>query len=173
LVQVAWSLVDRASSHLTKRIDLFFQLLAHWHQVSCQAVLEPLIDDPFTLTEGRLKRTIENMAQKVVITDDLDGSGDATTVSFSFEGRSFEIDLSKKNRGELERALKPYVTAARRAGGHRRRGRPISTGRKGRNGRANAPNPAVVREWAVKQRIPVSARGRISGDVLERYLSAH
>jgi hypothetical protein len=115
------------------------------------------------------------MAQRVVVTDDLDGVGEATTVSFSFEGQHLEIDLSKRNRAAFEKALKPYLDVARRAGTSRGRSRHGMTSRKSSNGRrpAHHPDPAVVREWAAKNRLPVSTRGRISTDLLEQYLAAH
>jgi Lsr2 len=113
------------------------------------------------------------MAQRVVVTDDLDGVGEATTVAFSFEGQHLEIDLSKRNRAAFEKALRPYLEAARRTGTSRGGSRPAS--RKSSNGRrgAHRTDPAVVREWAAKNRLPVSARGRISTDILEQYLAAH
>jgi Lsr2 len=115
------------------------------------------------------------MAQRVVVTDDLDGVGEATTVSFSFEGQHLEIDLSKKNRAAFEKVLKPYLAAARRAGAGRGRSRHGVTSRKSSNGRRSAhrPDPAAVREWAAKNRLPVSTRGRISTDLIEQYLAAH
>jgi Lsr2 len=45
--------------------------------------------------------------------DDLDGGNAERTVAFSLGGRSFEINLSKKNINALERALAPYISAAR------------------------------------------------------------
>ena len=48
----------------------------------------------------------------VIITDDLDGSGNAETVSFGFGGVTYEIDLGKKNRARLEKALAPFIEAA-------------------------------------------------------------
>ena len=53
----------------------------------------------------------------VIITDDLDGSADAQTVSFGFDGTNYEVDLGAKNRAKLEKALQPFVAAARRAHG--------------------------------------------------------
>ena len=44
-----------------------------------------------------------SMAKTVVTTDDIDGSPNAETVTFSFEGRNFEIDLSKKSRSALRK----------------------------------------------------------------------
>jgi hypothetical protein len=55
------------------------------------------------------------MAQATVtyLTDDLDGSDADETVKFALDGRTYEIDLNKKNATALRRALKPYVDAGR------------------------------------------------------------
>src|SRR2546429_6996974 len=57
----------------------------------------------------------------VIITDDLDGSQNAETVLFGLDGVTYEVDLSKKNRARLERALAPFIEAGRRGprGGRR------------------------------------------------------
>ena len=41
----------------------------------------------------------------VVVTDDLDGSPGAETVSFGVDGHSYEIDLSEKNRAGFGKSL--------------------------------------------------------------------
>lgn len=100
----------------------------------------------------------------VTLTDDLDGSKAERTISFAFDGVSYEIDLSKKNAAALEEALRPYVAAARnmRPGGRRRGSR---TG-----GRAAASagrrDLSAVRHWAQSNGYDVSDRGRIPAAVL-------
>lgn len=113
------------------------------------------------------------MAKTVVTTDDLDGSPNAETVTFSFDGRSFEIDLSKKSRAALEKALKPYIDAGRAVGSARnsRSGGSSSSGR-GRSRRSSSVDLAAVRAWAAENGIAVSDRGRISASVLEQYQAA-
>jgi hypothetical protein len=110
-----------------------------------------------------------SMAKTVVTTDDIDGSPNAETVTFSFDGRSFEIDLSKKSRTALEKALKPYIDAARPVGG--RSSRSSGNGR-GRSRRSSSVDLAAVRAWAAENGIAVSDRGRISTSVLEQYQAA-
>lgn len=58
------------------------------------------------------------MAQSTIVylTDDLDGSDAEETIRFALDGKSFEIDLNKKNAAALRRALKPYLEAGRSAG---------------------------------------------------------
>jgi len=52
----------------------------------------------------------------VTITDDIDDRAGAETVSFAYAGRSYEIDLGKKNQAKLEKALEPFIAAARKVG---------------------------------------------------------
>ncbi|HEV7191837.1 MAG TPA: Lsr2 family protein [Jatrophihabitantaceae bacterium] len=99
----------------------------------------------------------------VTVTDDLDGSPNATTVTFGFGGASYEIDLARKNAGALERALKPYIASARRVRG--------SSGRRGRSGQSR--DLGAVRTWAKRNGHKVSERGRIASSVLEAYDAAN
>jgi hypothetical protein len=102
------------------------------------------------------------------ITDDLDGTKDATEVAFSYNGTDFTIDLSKKNAAAFEKALKPYIDAATkvsRRSSSRRTKSASSTGAR--------QDLAQVREWAKSQGIEVSERGRVSASVLEQYDAAH
>lgn len=43
----------------------------------------------------------------------------AQTVSFGLDGKTYEIDLTEKNRAELARTIAPYVKAGRRVTGSR------------------------------------------------------
>jgi len=68
------------------------------------------------------------MAQRVnvVLVDDIDGSEAVETVSFGLDGVQYEIDLSTGNADKLRAVLSLYVGHARRAGGRKRSGRPVS-----------------------------------------------
>jgi hypothetical protein len=101
----------------------------------------------------------------VVITDDLDGSPDAETVSFGFGGHSYEIDLGPKNLAKLQKSLQPFIDAGRRTA-HRRAAKPArATGAR--------TDRAEVRSWATAHGLKVSERGRISAEVLSKYDAAH
>jgi len=104
------------------------------------------------------------MAKRVntLITDDLDGSSAAEAVSFSFEGRAYEIDLGPANRERMRKLLQPFIEAGRRAG-RRRPSRSVSSRRES----------AAIRAWAMDQGFKVAERGRISADVIEKYNAAH
>ena len=110
------------------------------------------------------------MAQKVTVTlvDDLDGSTAEETVEFGLDGASYAIDLSGNNAGRLRDALEEYVEHARRAGG-RKRGTPRPPGRAPRTASADREQNQAIREWARKQGMKVSDRGRIPAEVLEAY----
>jgi hypothetical protein len=104
------------------------------------------------------------------LVDDIDGSEACETVTFSVEGREYELDLSEENAARLRDALAPFVGAARRhAGGRGQRRRsngggpqpPPSTYDRGRN--------AEIREWARQHGHEVAVRGRIPASVLAAY----
>jgi hypothetical protein len=112
------------------------------------------------------------MAKRVVttveLTDDLDGGKADRTVSFSFDGTNYEIDLSRKNAAALQKVLKPYVENARRARSTSRRARSGAAVRRG--GRTDVGR---VREWARSNGYDVSERGRIPAAVLDAYDAAN
>ncbi len=117
------------------------------------------------------------MAQirEVRLVDDLDGEAADETVEFGIDGKSYEIDLSKENAGRLRDVLADFVTAARRAGGRRRSSAGTGTASggagsapRGRTAIDREQNQAI-REWARKQGMKVSDRGRIPAEVLEAY----
>ncbi|MGC5225275.1 histone-like nucleoid-structuring protein Lsr2 [Micromonospora sp. DT81.3] len=95
----------------------------------------------------------------VSVVDDIDGSDSAETVTFTYQGATYEIDLARKNRDALDAALSPFIEAAR------------STSRGGAP-RAKAQveqDPAAIRAWAADNGIEVSARGRIPRSVRDQY----
>src|ERR1700709_1835891 len=114
------------------------------------------------------------MAQRTIVqlTDDMDGSEAAGSVSFAIDGTTYSIDLSEANAARLRDALAPYVAAGRRESGRGRRGNVthISSGRRSRG--ANDIDPKAVRAWAAENGIAISARGRIPADIAAQYRQA-
>lgn len=111
------------------------------------------------------------MAKETVVrvVDDLDGSKADQTVSFGFAGKSYEIDLSKKNAGVLEKVLKPYIDVARSVRSASGRGRVASS----RTSRASTGvDLGAVREWARANGFEVNDRGRVPAAILEAYGTA-
>ena len=107
------------------------------------------------------------MARTTVVTivDDIDGSEGAETVTFSFGGQSYEVDLSSKNRDKFQKALQPFIDSGRRTG------RP-GVARTART-RASRGNSGAIRSWAAEQGLAVSERGRIPASVVAKYEAAH
>ncbi|QIS10489.1 MULTISPECIES: histone-like nucleoid-structuring protein Lsr2 [Nocardia] len=112
------------------------------------------------------------MAKKVTVTmvDDFDGTSKADeTVHFSIDGVAYEIDLSTKNAGKLRAALEPWADNARRTG--RLKTKTRGAGKDFRS-TVDRDQSLAIREWARKNGHKVSARGRISADVVAAYNNA-
>jgi hypothetical protein len=109
------------------------------------------------------------MAKQIItlLTDDLDGSEADRSVEFGLDGVNYTIDLSDKNAGKLRKALDPFLAVATRTG----RGRIDVRPRRGATapGRVGREQNQAIREWARKQGMKVSDRGRIPAEVLEAY----
>ncbi|GAA3636802.1 MULTISPECIES: Lsr2 family protein [Kineosporia] len=104
------------------------------------------------------------MAQRTIVefTDDLNGKPAAETVTFSLDGKTYEIDVTDKNAAKLRQAFEPWTESARRLTKSGRTIRKVATD----------VDTAAVRAWAASNGIEVSARGRISSTVLEQYRAA-
>ena len=100
----------------------------------------------------------------VTVTDDIDGSEGAETVSFSFNGQNYEIDLAKKNLEKFRKGLQPFIDSGRRVGRQ-------SGARSGR--RTARKDSSAIRAWASEQGLAVSERGRIPASVVAKYEAAH
>jgi Lsr2 len=101
----------------------------------------------------------------VTVTDDIDGSEGAQTVTFSFGGQSYEIDLSKKNLEKFKKGLQPFMDSGRRVG------RQAAT--RPSRGRTSRKDSSAIRAWAAEQGLSVSERGRIPAAVVAKYEAAH
>ena len=102
------------------------------------------------------------MAQRTVtiLADDIDGreASDIETVTFSFDGATYEIDLSKRNRAAMTKALAPYVSAARKTSSTRRRP----------SGGSRVRATTQDREWLRSNGFPdVKDRGRLSTEAIQ------
>src|SRR4051812_40170143 len=99
------------------------------------------------------------MARQVIeqFYDDIDGTEGAITVKFSLEGKSYEIDLSDKNRNKRAQALEPSIAAGRKTG---------TTRSSSPRGKSDA---AAIRVWAAENNIPVPSRGRMPAAIVEQY----
>jgi Lsr2 len=113
------------------------------------------------------------VAQKMVVEvlDDIDGSPADRTVTFGFDGRDYEIDLSSKHADQLAKALEPFVAGARKVSSSRRR---TSSASAPKSKSKSKQDLADVRAWAKTQPdLKVSDRGRIPQAVFQAYEQAH
>ena len=108
------------------------------------------------------------MAQRTTVTyvDDLDGSeikeGKGGPVVFGFDGAEYVVDLSDKNRKDLEKVLTPYLNVATPHRGARRATKKTTS----------SGDAAKVRAWAKDNGYDVPERGRIPRDLKEAYQNA-
>ena len=114
------------------------------------------------------------VAREVIerLIDDLDGGEAVETVSFSLDGTSYEIDLSKKNAAAFRKSLDHYISAGRRQGGTRpsprRAAKAVAISTKPKRGF----DLAQLREWAGTNGIEVPSRGRIPQTIVDQYTAA-
>ena len=106
------------------------------------------------------------------LVDDLDGTKAERTVDFSWDGVGYSTDLSKKNLAALQKALQPFVAAARVTPAERSvrgsRTRAVS-GASGKASSRKRRDVAVVRDWARANGYTVSDRGRLGADIVAAY----
>ena len=116
------------------------------------------------------------MAQKTVVTVvcDLPHDGEIEgneTVSFAFDGASYEIDVCSAHAKELQDTFGPYAEHGRRisaaGAGARRRGRARTRSGPGRE------RSSEIRAWARQHGHKVSERGRIPASIIQEYEAAH
>lgn len=113
---------------------------------------------------------------QVVVTCDLeDGDVSASdSLTFSYNGKNYTLDLCKEHLNEVKGVLETYATAGHSAGrgGRGRRRGAAPAGRAPRASRAAAPrgeSQAEIREWARAQGYAVGDRGRIPAEVRAAY----
>jgi hypothetical protein len=108
------------------------------------------------------------VAQRVEVRliDDLTGTeigaGKGETVTFSLDGRTYEIDLTAKNANALRKAMQPYVVAGRAVKGTRR---PART--------KVSADAQTVKKWARANGYQVRDRGRVPNEVLAAFEAAN
>ncbi|RYJ05108.1 MAG: Lsr2 family protein [Actinomycetales bacterium] len=88
------------------------------------------------------------------------------TLYFSFDGTSYEIDLTAEERTAFKDAIAPYL-------GHARAVRGTSKQRTSTPSASSGHDPKAVRAWAVEQGLDVPARGRIPATLVQEYDAAH
>lgn len=113
------------------------------------------------------------MARRVIheLIDDIDGNPADETVAFGVDGVQYTIDLSTAHAKQLREALAPFVAGGKKIG----RGGVVATGRgrygasQSSTGRGDRDQNRAIRDWAQRQGLDVSERGRIKQDIIDRY----
>ncbi|MFD9815207.1 Lsr2 family protein [Streptomyces sp. NPDC059080] len=99
------------------------------------------------------------MAQKIRVrlVDDLDGSQADETVSFTFDGKPREIELSRENAAKFRALMEPYMLASHpaKADNLAVKGAPAPTQASLRE------EAAAIRDWAYRHHLPINPLGRI------------
>ena len=113
------------------------------------------------------------MAQQFQIQyiDDIDGTpleDGGEHIEFSFDNKDYVIDLSDENAAAFREAMAPYLEAASKVTGGRKKG-----ARKASTQRASGKDTKAVREWARNNGFDVSDRGRIPAEIVEAYAAAN
>jgi hypothetical protein len=113
------------------------------------------------------------MAQKVILVDDLDNSegSDVIRREFPLLDRTFAIDLSDGNQQRLGDALAFIEKILERS-------REVKQATRSRKAVDTAPRlrgytNTDVREWAREQGLEVSPRGKIMDEIVDGFIAAH
>lgn len=93
---------------------------------------------------------------------------DAQPHVFALDGEYYSADLCEVDAGKLTTALGPYIKVAVSVSAKEATKGATTNGGSGLD-------LGAIREWAAAQTPPieVAAKGRISGDVVEKYQAAH
>lgn len=108
------------------------------------------------------------MARKVntVVVDDMNPELEADhTIAFTFEGVDYEIDLATENADRFRHAISPYIDAAQRVGGRKKRaGKPADP-----RTTIDREQTKAIRAWAQSAGHEISDRGRIPQAIVDAY----
>jgi hypothetical protein len=96
------------------------------------------------------------------ITDDIDGSKNAETYSFAWQGTEYEVDLSNKNFKAFDKLLQPYIEAGRKVSKR-------ASGRGSSSASTSKRDLSAIREWARAEGIQISDRGRVPKAIIDQY----
>jgi hypothetical protein len=124
--------------------------------------------------DARRHHGVVAQTTRILLTDDLDGSEAAETVTFAVDGVTYEIDLSGEHATQLRESVALYVDNGRKLSGRR-----APVGKRAASKTASGkpaedrPDTQQVREWAKEHGIEVSERGRLSNDLIVRFQEAN
>jgi len=112
-----------------------------------------------------------HMARSTVthISHDIDGSAEAQTVTFRFQGVAYSIDLGQKNLDKLTTALTAFIEHATR---ERRAASQGTSATRVKTAAERGYELAELREWAGQNKVALPQRGRIPAPIVAQYLAA-
>lgn len=93
-----------------------------------------------------------------MLIDDIDGTVAAESVTLSYRGAEYSIDLSEDNARRLDEALEPFLQYASKSSGRKSK---ISATERAKNDK--------IRQWAKASGHSVPARGRIPESTRRAY----
>jgi len=104
------------------------------------------------------------MATKTILIDDLDGTDAFRTVRWSFDGTTYEIDLSREHLDAFKHGLAPWANASRQVSKYKAGSRPGPSTRKS----------GVIRAWGLTHGWPdLPAYGPLPPALKVAYEAAH
>lgn len=101
-----------------------------WHYTPARCIQDYLTQQLEDMTQQlcELLAEVERHQQLPGLQDTLAGGQADETIRFGFDGRCYEIDLSRRNAAKFRREMTPFIECARRVGGQElprgRRSRP-------------------------------------------------
>jgi hypothetical protein len=104
-------------------------------------------------------RIVDDLTKEVLEEDQVE------TFSFSFQGKSYTIDMSRENADEFKKTMAKYTSVATQEVS--KLPRATSTGR------PDKQRLADIRAWAAEKGLDVSSRGRISKSIQDQYDAEH
>ncbi|MDX3020056.1 histone-like nucleoid-structuring protein Lsr2 [Streptomyces acidiscabies] len=105
------------------------------------------------------------MATREIVESDLSGKPDATTVTFNLGGIWYELDLTAEEQQDLEAKLEPYVQVSRKPEPRTPPKRFVPE--------TSPEERDKIREWAKKEGLELSERGRIPQKIQDAFDKAH
>lgn len=114
---------------------------------------------------------VKDMAQKIVLVDDLDGESEATNIlTFFLDGSEYEIDLNAENNAKYEEEIAAHRQMLEFLADH---GRRVERAKKLAPKARTKADYDKIREWARKNGFPqVKGAGRIADHILKAYDNA-
>jgi hypothetical protein len=103
------------------------------------------------------------------LVDDVSGEPADETVSFSFDGADYEIELTAKNAKKLRAELGVWAASARVTRSKERRRHRSPAGNPGPRAAIERDESEAIRAWGKLNGYPVSVRGPIAFHLVDMY----